>query len=171
MNNPNKVCSFFGHRKIEIDTSLAKRLRDIIENLILTGYNTFLFGSNSEFDDLCYKLVTDLQINYPNIKMIGYPLKSEVVFLKEEKEKLENLFLNVLNFNTNIKAYDEIIREESLFNAGKSSYVQRNKLIIDKSDFIIFFYRESSTNSYKSKSGTKIALEYAKKRNKDMLLL
>ena len=58
----HKVCSFFGHRKINITEELKEKVKSIIEDLILNhGVTSFLFGSRSEFDYLCHLLVTELK--------------------------------------------------------------------------------------------------------------
>ena len=59
-----KTYCFFGHRKIDETAELKNNLRGIIENLIVNEkIDTFLFGSKSQFDDLCHKIVTDLKKN------------------------------------------------------------------------------------------------------------
>ena len=46
-----KVCSFFGHRKIEITKELKQKVKEVIEDLIFNhNVLTFLFGSRSDFD-------------------------------------------------------------------------------------------------------------------------
>ena len=61
-NMESKVCCFIGHRKIEKSVELTQRVRAVINDLIENkGATTFLFGSRSEFDDLCHSIVTDLQ--------------------------------------------------------------------------------------------------------------
>ena len=66
-----KTCCFFGHRKIDETEELKNNLYEIIENLIVNEkVDTFLFGSKSQFDDLCHKIVTDLKEKYPHIKRI-----------------------------------------------------------------------------------------------------
>ena len=58
----NKVCSFFGHRKIEITKELKQKVKEVIEDLIVNhNVLTFLFGSRSEFDSLCHEVVTKLK--------------------------------------------------------------------------------------------------------------
>ena len=54
-------CCFFGHRKITKTEELRDKLYAVVENLI-KDYEvyTFLFGSKSEFDDLCFSIVTKL---------------------------------------------------------------------------------------------------------------
>ena len=63
-----KVCSFFGHRKIEITEELKQKLKEIVEDLIINhNVLTFLFGSRSDFDYLCHLVVTELKEKYPFI--------------------------------------------------------------------------------------------------------
>ena len=46
IKNQQKVCSFFGHRKIEITEELKQKVKLIIEDLIINqNVTTFLFGS------------------------------------------------------------------------------------------------------------------------------
>ena len=64
-----KTCCFFGHRKIDETEELKNKLSEIIENLIVNeNVDTFLFGSKSQFDDLCHKIVTELKEKYPHIR-------------------------------------------------------------------------------------------------------
>lgn len=50
-----KTCAFFGHRKITETKELKSRLYEIIEKLVEEKeIGAFLFGSKSQFDDLCY---------------------------------------------------------------------------------------------------------------------
>lgn len=56
------VCCFVGHRKINKTAELEKTLIEIIEKMITDNrVDSFLFGSKSEFDELCHKVVTDLK--------------------------------------------------------------------------------------------------------------
>ena len=65
------TCCFFGHRKINETDLLRKELYKVIEDLITNkNVNTFLFGSKSEFNSLCLKVVTELREKYPHIKRI-----------------------------------------------------------------------------------------------------
>ena len=58
----SKVCCFIGHRKIYLTKELEEKTKNVIENLIINKeVTTFLFGSKSEFDSLCHKIVTDLK--------------------------------------------------------------------------------------------------------------
>lgn len=71
-----------------------------------------------------------------------------------------------------LKQYEETYFPEKVKGSGKASYVVRNKEMIDKSDFSIFYYDEnyippkrrknnSPLSDYQPKSGTALAYEYA----------
>jgi hypothetical protein len=55
------ICCVFGHRKINETEELRTQLFTIIEALIVQNcVDTFLFGSKSRFNDLCYEIVSEL---------------------------------------------------------------------------------------------------------------
>ena len=53
----SRVC-FIGHRKIPMTDELKAHIQTAIEDLIVNDKATyFLFGSRSQFDDLCHCIV------------------------------------------------------------------------------------------------------------------
>lgn len=59
------ICCFIGHRTINETEQLKLKLYNIIEKLIIEeNVDTFLFGSKSRFNDLCYELVTEIKGKY-----------------------------------------------------------------------------------------------------------
>lgn len=165
----DKTCCFFGHRKIEETPELKTALVDTIEDLIINkGIDTFLFGSKSEFDDLCHKIVTELKERYPHIKRIY--VRSAFQYIPDwyEKSLLEN------NEGTYFPEHME--------NAGRASYVERNQEMINHSKFCVVYYDENylpprRKNSrrdlfdYQPKSGTVVAYDYAVKKKKIIINL
>ncbi len=147
------VCCFIGHRTIIETDEMKKRLLNEIEMLIKDkNVDTFLFGSKSQFDSLCLDLVTRLKEKYPHIKRIY--IRAEYPVISEDfKEYL-------------LKIYDETYFPEKIIGAGKASYVKRNYEMIDKSNYCIFYYMQLNR-----KSGTKIALDYAVKREKKIIFI
>ena len=117
-----KVCCFIGHRKIEKSVELTQRVRAVINDLIENkGVTTFLFGSRSEFDDLCHEIVTELQKNNPQIKRIMYTCRSEYAVKKEEKEERERIARAVTKRDIKYKDYDGEMMSDRLWSAGKAS--------------------------------------------------
>lgn len=67
----NMVACFIGHRKTSINKTFILRLENCITKLITCdNVDTFLFGSRSEFDDICLQTVTEFKKNYPHIKRV-----------------------------------------------------------------------------------------------------
>ena len=160
-------------RKIERTDKLIKNLETLIDDLIHEqGVDIFLFGSRSEFDDLCHHIVTEQQKKNPQIKRIMYTCRSEYAVKKDEREERERIARAVTKRDIKYKNYDGSMMSDRLWSAGKASYVERNQDMIDASDYCIFYYNpqfqpprrkysKRSLGDYQPKSGTKIAFEYA----------
>lgn len=148
MESKEHTCCFFGHRKINVTDELISRLKATVEGLITEKkVDTFLFGSKSEFDKLCLKVVTELKNKYPHIRRIY--VRAEFPYIDED-------YTSYL-----LQSYDQTYYPEHIINAGKASYVERNCEMIDNSDYCIIYYDE---NYPLSKSGTKRAYDYAIKK-------
>ena len=138
------VVTFIGHRKIQFDNGFRLQLKKLLLSLIDNrNADTFLFGSRSDFDDLCLEVV---RAEYPYIS-----------------RDYENYLL---------ESYDTTYIPENVIEAGKAAYVERNYHMIDKADLCIFYYDENYKPPLKPatkgritreqpNSGTKVAYEYA----------
>ena len=132
MEDENKPyhCCFFGHRKITETEELKEKLQGIIKNLITKErVDTFVFGSKSEFDDLCHKVVTELKEKHPHIKR---------VYVRSAFQHIPDWYENGL-----LEHYEETYFPEHMENAGRASYVERNRAMIQKSDFCVVYYDEN----------------------------
>ena len=163
----DKTCCFFGHRKIDETKELKNKLYEIIEKLIVNEkIDTFLFGSKSQFDDLCHEIVTELKEKYPHIKRIY--VRSAFQHIPDWHE--DNL----------LKHYEVTYFSEHMEKAGKASYVERNQEMIIHSKFCVVYYDENylpprHKNSrhdlfdYQPKSGTAVAYDYAIRKKKEII--
>lgn len=59
MSTVEKTCSCFGHSHVDMTDELKARTRIEIDRALEDGVRIFLFGGRSDFDDLCYDLVTE----------------------------------------------------------------------------------------------------------------
>ena len=172
-----KSCSFFGHRKIEVNDTFVSNLKNLIEKLILEGITEFIFGSNSEFDDLCYQLVSKLKEKYPHIVRIFVHLSSESgITSLEEKIRIENTLYKLCQKKINLCIYEKSILSQKSISANKNAYIARNYEMIDMSDLCVFYYNENCysetkalNQAYKTKSGTGYAFLYAKQKKKNFI--
>ncbi len=160
---------FFGHRKIDETEDLKANLYGIIENLIVNEkVDTFRFGSKSEFDDLCHKIVTELKEKYPRIKRI---------YVRSAFQHIPDWYEDSL-----LKHYESTYFPEHMEKAGKASYVERNQEMINKSKYCVVHYDENYLPSrrknsrrdlfdYQPKSGTAVAYDYAVKKKRTIINL
>ena len=149
----SKTCCFIGHRKIDVTSSLQDALKKLIENLIVhENVKTFLFGSKSGFDDLCLLLVSEMKKVYPHIKR---------VYVRSVYPELSESYLRYL-----LTLYGETYMPKQVENAACASYVKRNQEMINRSDFLVFYYNEHYTPTPKRQSGTERAYQYAVRKNK-----
>ena len=151
------TCCFFGNRTINETEELKGKLYKTIENLIVSdNVDTFLFGSKSRFDSLCLELVTKLKEKYSHIKRI---------YVRAEFPVISDNYKDYL-----LESYEDTYYPEKIIGSGRAAYVERNFEMINQSRFCVVYYDESYAPS-KRKSGTKIALAYAIKHQKTILLL
>ena len=152
-----KNCCFFGHRTLNETEELKSKLIEIIEKLIVEKQvDTFLFGSKSRFNDLCYEIVSKIKEKYPHIKRI---------YVRAEYPDINEQYTNYL-----LEVFEDTYYPEHIRNSGKAAYVERNYEMINKSKFCIVYYDEKSTPTTR-KSGTKIALDNAIKKGKQITVL
>lgn len=166
-----KTVCFFGHRRINVSDELKTRLYKEIENLItVDGIDTFLFGSKSQFDDLCYKIVTDLKSKHPHIKRIYVRAESEFIDGEGSRAYREGLK----------EMYEDTYYPESVSGAGKAVYVKRNQHMIDESSVCVVYYDENYAPArrkhsrrdlfdYQPKSGTGLAYKYAEQKKRRII--
>ena len=149
------TCCFFGHRTINETEGLRTKLIEIIEKLIKDEkVDTFLFGSKSRFNSLCFEIVTEIKEKYPHIKR---------VYVRAEYPYISEQYKNYL-----LEKYEDTYYPEKIINSGKASYIKRNYEMIDNSHFCVVYYDEQRTLTT-CKSGTKIAMDYAIKQCKNTI--
>lgn len=158
------ACCFIGHRKINETEELKNGIYKIIENLIVSkNVNTFLFGSKSQFNSFCHDVVTKLKEKYPHIKRI---------YVRAVYEYIEDDYRECL-----LEHYEDTYYPPKITNSGRSSYVERNQEMIDKSDYCVFYYdanylpprrkySKRNLTDYQPKSGTSLAYDFAQRKKK-----
>lgn len=161
-----QVC-FIGHRTVEKTEELISSLKETIAALINKGVTSFLFGGMGEFDNLSWKVVTELKEIFPSIKR---------VYVRSAYQYIDKSYEEYL-----LKFYEETYFSPKLENSGKYSYVERNYEMIDNSTYCVFYYDENYVPQLKRQlkhnmllqcnSGTKIAYKYAIRKKKEIINL
>lgn len=151
------TCCFIGHRTVDVTEELKLRLYKIVEKLIVEeNIDTFLFGSKSRFNSLCLDIVTKVKEKHPHIKRIY--VRAEYPYISDEYK------------NCLLENYEETYYPDRIKDSGRAVYVERNFEMIDNSRFCVIYYDKKYAPTTR-KSGTKMALDYAVKKEKEILCL
>ena len=143
--NENKICSFFGHRDVEITEELyATTTAEILRSVDL-GCRVFYFGGFGDFDELCYKIVSNIREEDPALDIRRVYCVTQERYLRKPSRYFKP------------ESYDEITYLEPSFDGWYKSIYFRNCAMIDKSDVVIFYAEE------RENSGAYKAYKYAKK--------
>lgn len=143
--------AFLGHRKIENCEKIRSITTAVIAKLIEQGADTFLFGSRSEFDSLCYEIVSEF-------KRVNSQIQR--VYVRAEYKFISDDYTSYL-----LEKFESTFFPKEVSNAGRAAYVKRNQVMIDLCDLAVIYYDEnySPANSH---SGTARAVQYLLKRKK-----
>ena len=142
----DKICSFFGHRDVEITHELYAMTTAEIKKSVDFGCRIFYFGGYGTFDELCYKIVTKLQQERPELNIKRIYCVSQERYLRK----------NVRYFRRD--DYDGIIYLAPSFEGWYKSIYFRNCAMIDESAYVVFCAEE------RSNSGAYKAYQYARKK-------
>lgn len=115
------TCTFFGHSHIfeDIKPSLTAAITDLIEN---RGVTRFYVGTHGAFDDMCFKVLSELSAQYPGIDYAK-------VLARVPGGK-----------RTDIADYTKTVVPEGLENAHPKYRINyRNNWMINKSQFVITY--------------------------------
>lgn len=150
-----KTCCFIGHRKIRDADALRERVGAIMEDLITKRkVDTFLFGSKSQFDDLCRELAAKIKEKYPHLKR---------TYVRAEYPYISDNYREYL-----LKTFEDTFFPEKLLNAGNAVYLERNYEMIRQSDYCVIYYDEKCAPTTR-KSGARAALEFARRQKKTVI--
>ena len=139
MANVEKTCSCFGHFNVDITDDLIARTKIEIDKAINYGVRTFLFGGKSDFDNLCYDLVTEKRNANPQLN-----LKRVFCFaLDKQLRKPPRWFIK--------KEYEALKCPTKDFDYWYTAIYYRNLAMIDQSDLILFWVeRKENSGAYKT---------------------
>ncbi len=114
----DKICCFCGHRDIN-EYEIEKKVKTEISNLIDNGVTTFYSGGMGNFDNLCERIVREIKLSNDEVKLYliaPYMMK---------------------RFNTDNQFYEEIIIPDLGEIHYKRAIKERNKWIVNRSNFIL----------------------------------
>ena len=153
MSTVEKTCSCFGHSDVDITDDLIARTRIEIGKAIEDSVRIFLFGGRSDFDDLCYDLVTEKKNDNPQLN-----IKRVFCFaLDKQLRKPPRWYVP--------KEYEALECPTKDFDYWYTAIYYRNLAMIDQSDLILFWVEE------RENSGAYKTYRYAVKKHKRIVNL
>ncbi len=153
METAEKTCSCFGHFDVDITDDLIARTRIEIDKAVADGVRVFLFGGRSDFDDLCYDLVTENKNANPRLN-----IKRVFCFaLDKQLQKPPRWFIR--------KEYEAFECPPKAFDYWYTAIYYRNLTMIDQSDLILFWVEQ------RANSGAYKTYQYAVNKHKNIVNL
>ena len=129
----DKICCFFGHRKIQVTEKLyATTTAEILKSVNL-GCRVFYFGGYGEFDELCYKIVSKIKKENPTLNI------TRVYCVPQER------YLRKNSPHFNRANYENVIYLSPAFEGWYKSIYFRNCAMIDKSSVAFFTRKQGRT--------------------------
>ena len=124
-----------------------------VENLIVKDKVTiFLFGSKSNFDSLCYKILSGIIKEKPQLNIKRVYCVSQECYLRKKSPYF------------NREDYDEVVYLQPRIEYWYKSIYFRNLAMIDSGDYVIFYAEE------RKNSGAYKTLLYAKTQKNIILV-
>ncbi len=136
----NKSCCFTGHRKIDSDeyTMIVEKLELKIIELIENGIIYFRCGGALGFDTLVAKLIINLKIKYPYIKLVLIlPCIEQTKWWKEEDKEIYKYIID----NS-----DEVLYTSK--NYFRGCMFKRNRMLVDHSRVCICYLKNNNGRTY-----------------------
>ena len=144
--------SFTGHRVLRNDFNVDN-LNEVINNLLIKGFRTFLVGMAMGFDLKCAEVLLEKKKEF-NIDVIAcIPCKNQDKFFKnEEKDRYQEY----------LKKVDKIVCFSDEYENGCMQI--RNRYMVDNSSVLVAYLKYF-------KGGALYTVNYAKKQNKEIIYI
>ena len=146
------VCALTGHRVLGKDFN-EMVLRDTFARLIQEGVTVFLCGMAVGFDTVCCRLLYELRKEYAITVVACIPFAGqENKFSKKKKKTYEEY----------TRLSDEKVILYDAYTPGV--YFGRNRYMIDRCNVVLAYL-------HTERGGTHYTVEYAKKKNKQIIYI
>ncbi len=146
------ICSFFGHGDFNEYEKYQPILYNILKKLIIENdVTTFYNGGYGGFDNFACRCVNEIKQEFPHITNTIVVAYRDDSHLKKYEQHIKKYACNT------IYPFERKI-------LPRYAIIERNKWIINKSDYVISFVRYSW-------GGAALAIEYALKKRKNIISL
>lgn len=162
-NNKGKRICFTGHRpnhlpwghneNCDLCETFKTKLNFLLKECIEFGYETFISGVALGFDTIACETVLNLKQKYPYIDLnLAIPCRNQ-----SERWGIEDK----TRYNNLLESANPIYVSEEYF---KGCFNKRNRFMVDSCDLVVACFNGQN-------GGTKSTINYALKKNKNIIIL
>ena len=134
--------TFCGHKNVYQSEKITERVKQVIRELLQTGYETFLLGGYGSFDSIAAVAVRDLKKEFPDLKSI--------------------LVLPYLNRDRDTSLYDETVYPPLEDVPKKFAISRRNEWMVEQADVVVAYVSHDW-------GGATTTLRYAERKKKRII--
>ena len=138
------IVTFFGHSDFKGNDEFEKIILDLLEEKIGDNVAEIYLGGYGNFDAFAYKCCKKYKQNHSNVSLV--------------------FVTPYLNFENSNLMYDYVIYPEIEDKPLRFAITYRNRYMVEKAEYIIFYLNREWGGAYQS-------YKYAKQKKKDLLNL
>ena len=138
------IVTFFGHSDFKENDEFEKIILDLLEKKIGDNVAEIYLGGYGNFDAFAYKCCKKYKQNHSNVSLV--------------------FVTPYLNFENSNLMYDYVIYPEIEYKPLRFAITYRNRYMVEKAEYIIFYLNREWGGAYQS-------YKYAKQKKKDLLNL
>ena len=138
------IITFFGHSDFKENDEFEKIILDLLEKKIGDNVAEIYLGGYGNFDAFAYKCCKKYKQNHSNVSLV--------------------FVTPYLNFENSNLMYDYVIYPEIEDKPLRFAITYRNRYMVEKAEYIIFYLNREWGGAYQS-------YKYAKQKKKDLLNL
>lgn len=144
-----------GHRIFKVTPEIIIATNTVMTDLVFKRKaKIFLYGTENRFEMYC-QICLFQYVNFTRFKW------KQIMTPQEYSDKLKGEYYKPIIGN--------IICAPKVEGSEQLQYVERNKFMIDMCDVLVAYYDKNYVSPSGGRSGTEIAVEYAKSINKDVI--
>ena len=131
------IVAFFGHRDVDVSSTLENKLEDVVRDLIVCGYDEFWCCEQGNFDWISRLVLRRLKQTYPNICLCMV-----CAYNPDKYSRLRQDFL--------LENYEVIYPEEAAKGTLRFAIARRNKFIAENADVVVCYITHHSGGAYQA---------------------
>ena len=151
------VVAIIGAKRITRTATLAVRMWQALTKLVVEdGADIFMFTDDGAFDDACWLIVSQLQMQYPNIRRI---------YMREEYRG------NTKSIKDIVKGYEKVLEFDASSDDATSAQMMRNSIMVEMCDVLVTYFDTGYKPTPRIEDEEERIAKFAKRKKKRVINL